>query len=103
MRIVLKRGNDQVVTLVGLRTTDLEPVYLNAATVKATLLDAKGQPMADFSDVPMPYVSGSQGNYEWTVEADAMMLPIGSEYSLVMTARQDELDYRVLHAVSVAD
>jgi hypothetical protein len=102
-RIVLKRGNDQVVTLTGLRTTDPTPIYLNAATVKATLCDSKGQPLPDFSDVVMPYVDGSEGNYEWAIEADAMMLPKSTEYSLILTAQQDELDYRAVHAVSVVD
>lgn len=103
MRVVLKRGNDQVVTLVGLRTTDQPPTFLNAATVKATLHDSRGQPIPDFSDVPMAYVDGSDGNYEWPIEADTMMLPKSTEYSLVLTAEQANLNYRVVHVVSVVD
>lgn len=103
-RIVLKRGNDQVVALLGLRTTDQPPTYLNDAVVKATLHDSKGQPIPAHSDVLMPYVAGSEGRYEWNIEADdTMVLPKGTEYQLVLTAKQDELNYRVVHMVSVVD
>jgi len=103
MRVTLKRGNDQVVTVKGLRTTDQPPVYLNAATVKGTLHDQKGQPIPIFADVPFQYVPDSKGDYEWQIESQTMMLPKGMEYSLVLTAKQDELDYRTVHVVSVVD
>lgn len=103
-RITLKRGNDQVVTLRGLRTTDPQPVYLNDAIVRATLHDVKGQPLPAFQDVFMTYVPLSNGNYEWLIDAQATMpLPKSTEYSLVLTAKQDELDYRAVHVVSVID
>jgi hypothetical protein len=102
-RITLKRGNDQVVTLKGLRTTTPPPIYLNTAIVKATLRDQKEQPIPGFQDISLPYVPGSDGNYEWVIDSTVMMLPKGSEYSLVFVAKQDELDYRVVHPVSVVD
>jgi hypothetical protein len=103
MRVTLRRGNDQVVTMVGLRTTDAPPTFLNSATVKATLHDPKGQPLPMFTDVTMEYVPESDGNYEWHIAADTMMLPKSVEYSLVMTAKQGELDYRAVHVASVID
>jgi hypothetical protein len=102
MRVILKRGNDQVVTLVGLRTTDTD-TYLNNATVRATLLDSKGKPLPAFQDVLMTYVPASDGDYEWTIEGTTMMLPKNVEYSLVITAEEDEMNYRTVHVVSVID
>jgi hypothetical protein len=102
-RITLKRGNDQIVTLKGLRTTSSPPVYLNEAVVKGQLRDNKEQPIPGYQDISLPYVPGSDGNYEWVIESSTMMLPKGSEYSMVFTARQAELNYRVVHPVSVVD
>jgi hypothetical protein len=102
-RVILKRGNDQVVTMTGLRTTAVVPVYLNEATVKATLQDSKGANIPAFTDVPMVYVPDSSGDYEWVIESDTMMLPKSVEYSLVITAVQEGLNYRVVHPVSVVD
>ena len=87
MRVILRRGNDQVVTLVGLRTTDTNQ-YLNQATVKATLRDSKEQPIPAFQNVPMSYVPNSDGAYEWRIEADTMMLSKSVEYSLEIKAVQ---------------
>jgi hypothetical protein len=91
-----------VVTLVGLRTTDTN-TYLNNAEVRASLLDSKGKPIPAFQDVTMTYVPGSDGNYEWLVEGTTMMLPKNVEYSLVITAEEDDLNYRTVHVVSVID
>jgi len=102
-RVVIKRGNDQVVTLVGLRTTDPVTVYLNSAEVKATLFDSKGTVVQPFQEVSMPYVQGSEGNYEWSIAAANSMLSMGVEYSLEIKAVQDALNYRAVHAVSVVD
>jgi len=103
MRVILKRGNDQVVTLLGLRTTAKPPVYLNAATVKATLRDSKEQPLPAFQNIVMPYVPGSNGDYEWSIESELMMLPKGVDYTLEFTAEQAGLNYRIVHPVSVVD
>jgi hypothetical protein len=100
--VILKRGNDQVVTLTGLRAVQ-QNIYLNTATVKATLHDSKNVPVPAFTNVEMVYVEGSDGNYEWVIESDTMMLHKSVEYSLVITAAQDGLNYRVVHPVSVVD
>jgi len=102
MRVVLRRGNDQVVTLLGLKTTDTK-VYLNLATVKGTLLDSRGCPIPGFQNIPMTYVPGSDGNYEWVVEGSTMMLPKNVEYSLEINAEQSGLTYRSVNVVSVVD
>ena len=102
MRIVLKRGNDQVVTLKGLRATDLN-TFLNEAAVFATLLDSRNAPVPAFSHVPMLYVPESDGDYEWVIESDTMMLPKSVEYALEIKAAQEGLNYRVVHPVSISD
>jgi hypothetical protein len=101
MRVILRRGNDQVVTLEGLRL--MTGTYLNAAVVKATLRDHKEQPLPAFTNVPMRYVPDSQGNYEWPVEGLTMMLPKGVSYSLEIAADQAGTNYRVVHPVSIID
>ena len=102
MRVVLRRGNDQVVTLTGLRTSDTH-IYLNAAVVKATLLDSKSRPILSHQNVSMTYVPDSDGAYEWFVKGSTMMLPKSSEYQLVITATQAGFTYRVVHVVSVVE
>jgi hypothetical protein len=102
-RVVIKRGSDQVVTLVGLRTTDQPPVYLNTAAVQATLQDNRGHAVPPFDQVPMTYVPGSSGNYAWQIEAHTSMLSKGVEYSVVFTVVQGTFNYREVHVVSVVD
>lgn len=101
-RVILKRGNDQIVSLVGLRSTNLD-IYLNEAVVKATLVDSKGVPVPAFIDVDMPYVLDSNGTYEWVIESDTMMLNKSVEYQLIVTAVQEGYNYRVVHPVSIVD
>lgn len=101
-RVVLRRGNDQVVTLSGLQSTQTSQ-YLNEATVVATLFDSKGRAIPAFTSVPMAYVEGSTGNYAWTIEADTLMLPANIELSLEIKAVQDSLNYRVVMPVTVQD
>lgn len=102
MRVVLRRGNDQVVTLLGLKTTDTK-VYLNLATVTGTLFDSKGHAIPGFQNVPMTYVPDSEGNYEWLIEGVTMMLPKNVEYTLEIKAVQSGLNYRSVNPVSVVD
>lgn len=101
-RLTLRRGNDQKVTLSGLRGVETD-VFLNAATVKATLFDSRGKPIPVFSDVVMSYVTDSEGNYEWRIASHTLMLPPGVEYQLVISAKQDELDYRTVRPVSIVE
>lgn len=102
MRVVLRRGNDQVVTLTGLRTTD-SGTFLNDAMVTATLFDSRGNVVPGLGNVPMLYVAGSNGNYEWQIDAADTMISKSVEYSLEIKAKQQELDYRTVHVVSVVD
>jgi len=101
MRLVLKRGTDQIVTLTGLRATDTQS-YLNTATVKGTLLD-RGQPIPALKDIPMTYVPESNGDYEWLILASQSMLQKNVEYSLVVVAQQGSLNYRTTSPVTVED
>ena len=90
-----------MVTLLGLQS--VEGIYLNAATVKATLRDSKEMPIPAFANVSMPYIPGSDGAYYWWVQGAVMMLPKHVEYSLEIKAEQSGLKYRVVHVVSVID
>jgi hypothetical protein len=78
-------------------------LFLNEATVKATLHDSRNVPVPAFTNVPMVYVPASEGDYEWVIESDTMMLHASVEYSLVITAVQEGLNYRVVHPVSIVD
>lgn len=100
MRVILRRGTDQVVTLKGLRTAD---AYLNSAMVTATLYDSKEKVVPAFANVPMLYVPGSNGAYEWRIAGPTMMLPKSVEYTLEIKGTQEALRYRTVHVVSVVD
>lgn len=100
MRVILRRGTDQVVTLKGLRSAD---EYLNSATVTATLYDSKAKPVPAFASVPMPHVPGSDGAYEWRIAGPTMMLPKNVEYTLEIKGAQEALRYRTVHVVAVVD
>ena len=101
-RIVLRRGNDQVVSLLGLRATETQE-YLNTATVVATMLDSRGVAIPSLADIPMVYVPDSNGDYEWVIESATMMLQKNVEYSLEIRAVQEGLNYRRVDVVSVVD
>jgi len=102
MRIVVKRGNDQIISLMGLKSTD-DNIYLNSATVTASLRDYRGNVVPPFEEVPMAYVTGSDGNYEWFIDSIDSMLPKGVEYQLEIKAEQAGVNYRTVHVVSVVD
>jgi hypothetical protein len=102
MRIEIKRGNDQIVTLPRLRVTNTL-TYLNAATVKGTLYDSRGVAIPAFTNVTMAYVTDSDGTYEWVIDGPTMMLPPSKLYQLVITGREAGKDYRNVYDVTVGN
>ena len=102
MRITLKRGNDQIITLSGLRIMHTAE-YLNAATVIGNILDVKGKPVPSLSNATMTYVPDSNGEYEWKVAGQATMIPPNKSYLLVVTAAQESMHYRTTCPVTVED
>lgn len=104
MRLELKRGNDQIVTLPRLRLTGVIPYqYLNAATVKATLLDGFGIVQEPFHEVTLTYVPDSEGTYQWEIDGPQLMMPKGDTYRLEVTAVEAGMDFREVYAVTVID
>lgn len=103
MRIELKRGNDQVVQLPGLRLRATPTTYLNAATVVGTLYDSHHAVVPGYGAVTFSYVVSSNGTYEWVIDGKYFMLASGTLYSLEITARQEEKDFRAVYEVTIAD
>lgn len=72
-------NNDNVVTISGLRDACTNQ-FANSATVTVTVTDKDGVevPFDNTSDSwprPMPYVTGSNGNYCGTIPVEAQMVP----------------------------
>lgn len=63
--VTLYVRNDQVLELQGLKDISVTPnVFINNATLKVTLLDARKAKVAPVIDVVMSYVAASSGNYK---------------------------------------
>jgi len=102
MRIELKRGNDQIVTLPGLRLVS-NGQFLNAAVVTATLYDSKGVVVPSVNQVTMEHVPDSNGDYLWPIDGHTLMLSPSTQYTLVITAREDEKDFRASYEVTITN
>lgn len=100
MRITIKRGCSQTITLPFLRNR-ADDVPVNDAVVKGTLLDGRGAAIPAFSNVPLSYVTASDGDYQWDIDGETMLLPIGDFYHVVLVAKAGVIDYRCQHNVTV--
>lgn len=87
--IVIFKRNDQTITVTGLRNAETG-VFLNAATVRATLLDPSGQPVSGFNNLSLSYIASSNGNYRGQVE-ETFDPPEGTGYTLVVDATEGTL------------
>jgi hypothetical protein len=78
--------NTQVLNVVGLQdiTTGL---FLNAATVVATLFDEHGNADPIINNLAMGYIPASNGQYQGTVP-DTFNAKLGGGYNMVITALQ---------------
>ena len=83
-KLLLVRLNDQFVEIDGLQDA-VTLAYYNNATVSATLVDQNNDAVPGLSALPMPYVSGSNGNYRGLVE-QTFNPPLGGGYTLQITA-----------------
>jgi len=99
MKIELRRGNDQVVTLPRLIVLETGQ-YLNAAIVRVTLLDGAGEALMEDA---MTYVASSNGSYEWPIEGKVFMFPPSSMYQLIVEATQNDLTFRDVYDVTITD
>jgi hypothetical protein len=78
--------NTQVITITGLQDI-VSGLYLDAATVTATLFDQYGNPDPILNEVVMAYLPGSNGNYQGTVPA-TFNPALGDGYTLQILADQ---------------
>ena len=85
-RVVLFQDNTQRIQLHGLRDADTG-VFINGASLTATLLDQNRNQVAGLIGVAMPYVSGTNGNYQGTVGA-SFAPPVGTNYTLIIDGDQ---------------
>lgn len=85
-RVTLYQDNTQEVQIFGLRDADTQ-VFLNAASIEATLLDEDRNEVSGLVGIQLVYVPGSNGNYSGVVGAD-FEPPVGSNYTLVIDGDQ---------------
>jgi hypothetical protein len=90
--IYLYPENTQIVQLQGLQDV-ATGLYLNAATVTATLYDQRGNADPVLNGIMLSYIAGSEGSYQGTVPASFSppaftgQNPLGG-YSLQVEANQ---------------
>ena len=84
--IYLYPQNSQLIEIQGLQDV-VSGSYLNGASVSATLLDDRGNPDPVLNNIPMAYLTATNGNYEGIVP-DTFSAALGSGYMLLITAGQ---------------
>lgn len=86
---VLYKKNSQFLQISGLKDTTVTPnVYLNTATVVATLYNSSGAAIAGFTNVNGQYVASSNGTYQFALDPTLFDPPVGSGYTIKVTATQ---------------
>jgi hypothetical protein len=86
---VLYPKNSQFLKITGLKDNSVSPaVYMNAATVTATLKDASGDAVSGFDAVAGTYETGSDGNYTFPVDPTLFDPTPGSDYTLFLEVDQ---------------
>lgn len=83
-------GNDMELRLHGFKDSD--DVYVNDATVTATVKDSDGVDVPGAVGIVLSYVSGSNGNYEGVLP-DTVALVAGSKYMIHYTGTRGGLTY----------
>lgn len=78
-------GNTNVVRLSGLKRADAGP-YINDASVEVTVKDMAGNPVTGQTwPAGMPYVAGTDGNYEGVLSA-SLAIVAGRTYTAFVNA-----------------
>jgi hypothetical protein len=100
---ILYKKNSQSYRIVGLKDTSVSPsVYLNAATVTATLKDSSGASVAGFTDVSGLYTIGSNGIYDFPLDPELFDPSTGSGYVLIVSAVQNNKRWYVEAPIKIA-
>jgi hypothetical protein len=83
-------GNTQMITVEGLQDLSQLPalVFLNAASLTATLVDDDGNQIQGCIGIPLTYVLGSNGNYIGTFGDNTFQPGIGTGYTLIVEGSQ---------------
>lgn len=98
--VTLYRMNDNIVTWDFME--DSLGNFINNATVTMTLNDADGDAVTGVENLPMAYVTGSNGRYQGAISSN-IGLTVGAAYTLEITAYSGDADgYRTL-TVQVLD
>ncbi len=84
--VYLHPENTQPIEVQGLQDK-ISGSYLNGASVTATLLDDRGNPDPVLNNLPMAYLTDTNGNYLGIVP-DTFSAALGSGYTLQITANQ---------------
>lgn len=86
-KLMFYAGNTQAIEIFGLQDA-LTSLFLNTATITATLQDDNGNPVSGCTNVTLSYVAGSNGNYTG-VFGDVNFQPaVGTSYTLVIDGSQ---------------
>lgn len=80
-------GNTNVLNVEGLQD-QITNSYLNAATLVATLIDDQGNKIAGCTAIALPYVVGSNGNYQGTFGDNNFNPNPGTGYTLILNGNQ---------------
>ena len=78
--------NTQIIEIDGLKDV-VSGTFLDSATATATLYNNQGQADSILNNITMNYIAASNGQYQGTVP-DTFNAPLGSGYTLVITAVQ---------------
>jgi len=88
MSLPLYINSDNLIQLDALRLA-ADGTYVNDATVTFTLKDADEAVMTGANTVSMPYVAGSNGRYQGTIQS-TVSLAVGAKYYLEVTGTSGE-------------
>lgn len=81
--------NSQFLEIDGLKDQSVTPaVYMNAATITATLVDSAGVTVPGFTGVTGVYIVASNGTYRFQVDPSVFNPALGGGYVIQITGNQ---------------
>lgn len=81
LKLTMYQNNTQLLKITGLR--DSSQNFITDAALLATLLDQNRSQVQNCIDISVPYVTGSNGDYQGTIPS-AFEAPVGTEYTMVI-------------------